>query len=209
MPDPLNAAGADNHVEHDDPAAYAALCARAAGTNVNDVTLLATDYFNHFNEVIMLIGMVPDMPEILEEARAWEHISYVEHFEASSIADRDLAIEAYAHVPHRFKDPFEATIDQINTMVDGAITTLESAIAAGDDGVLRDIAMNFSQDLQRLVDIAGAIVHGSENVTNQSEIDSLLQSGDETVNTQAEIDSLFDDAGGDTISQADIDSLFD
>ncbi|MBM3566696.1 MAG: hypothetical protein FJX42_11365, partial [Alphaproteobacteria bacterium] len=27
-------------------------CRRARGTNVNDQTLLATDYLNHFNEVV-------------------------------------------------------------------------------------------------------------------------------------------------------------
>ena len=38
---------------------------RIRGTNVNPRTLLATDYLNHFNEVLMLIELVPDDPERL------------------------------------------------------------------------------------------------------------------------------------------------
>ncbi len=47
-----------------DAAARAALL-RAA--NINPRTGLATDYLNHFNEAIMLLEMVPDMPECAED----------------------------------------------------------------------------------------------------------------------------------------------
>ena len=40
---------------------------RVKGTNICDASLLATDYLNHFNEVVMLIGMIPDMPECLDD----------------------------------------------------------------------------------------------------------------------------------------------
>src|SRR3546814_9281729 len=41
------------------------------GTNINATSLLATDYLNHFNEVVMVPELVPDMPEIIDEAAAW------------------------------------------------------------------------------------------------------------------------------------------
>lgn len=168
------AASATANADTFDEEAYQALSARAAGSNVNAVTLLATDYFNHFNEVIMLIGLVPDMPEILEEAKEWQHLSYVEHFQKSSIADCDLAIEAYAHVPPRFKQPFEQTIEQLNGAVDEALSTLDEVVAAGRDEELREAAEVFSQALQRLVDAASAIVHGGEKIVSQTDIDALL-----------------------------------
>src|SRR5262245_65241881 len=74
---------------------YEDFAARAKGTNVNERTLLATDYLNHINEIIMLMELIPDAPECLEDCRAWEPKTYVQHFEGSSIADRDLAIAAY------------------------------------------------------------------------------------------------------------------
>ena len=44
--------------------------ARAAllsAANINPRTGLATDYLNHFNEAVMLLEMVPDMPECAED----------------------------------------------------------------------------------------------------------------------------------------------
>jgi hypothetical protein len=89
--------------ERDWRARYPEFCERAKGTNVNDRTLLATDYLNHVNEIIMLLELVPDAPECLEDCRTWQPMSYTEHFEASSIADRDLAIEAYEFSPPRWR----------------------------------------------------------------------------------------------------------
>src|SRR5580765_3279244 len=72
--------------------------ARAAvlrAANINPRTGLATDYLNHFNEAIMLLEMVPDMPECAEDFLTWTPRSYAEHFWASNFKARDLAIEAY------------------------------------------------------------------------------------------------------------------
>jgi hypothetical protein len=71
------------------------LRSRAEGTNVNSVTLLATDYLNHFNEALMLAELVIDMPDMFCEFEAWKPKSYKTHFLESGIADRQLAIDAY------------------------------------------------------------------------------------------------------------------
>ena len=63
--------------------------------NINPRTGLATDYLNHFNEAIMLLEMIPDMPECAEDFLTWRPLSYAEHFTASNFKARDLAIEAY------------------------------------------------------------------------------------------------------------------
>jgi hypothetical protein len=54
-----------------DPA-EGALLHRLQGSNVNPLTLLATDYLNHFNEIVMIFGIVGDCPECLEDAAAWQ-----------------------------------------------------------------------------------------------------------------------------------------
>src|SRR5467141_888260 len=81
--------------------------ARVAGTTIDGGTLLSTDYFNTFNEVIMLLGMLPEMPEMIEEIDAWRFRSYAEHFSDSHLPFAALAIEAYAHVPPAIGDRFE------------------------------------------------------------------------------------------------------
>src|SRR5881296_3347080 len=63
--------------------------------NINPRTGLATDYLNHFNEAVMLLEMIPDMPECAEDFLSWRPLSYREHFMASNFKARELAIEAY------------------------------------------------------------------------------------------------------------------
>src|ERR1700750_1009596 len=76
-------------------AGKAARAAELRAANINPRTGLATDYLNHFNEAIMLLEMVPDMPECVEDFLGWQPLSYCEHFTASNFKGRDLAIEAY------------------------------------------------------------------------------------------------------------------
>src|SRR5476651_2090714 len=84
--------------------------ARAAllrAANINPRTGLATDYLNHFNEAIMLLEMIPDMPECAEDFLTWSPLSYAEHFWASNFKARDLAIEAYELADPRIRTEFD------------------------------------------------------------------------------------------------------
>ncbi len=153
---------------------YITLHKRAIGTNVNEQTLLATDYLNHFNEVIMLLEMIPDMPDMLEDAQEWQPKPYKEHFYDSSIADKELAIEAYDFVPKNYKEPFEKTISQLDTLVVSTTARVEEDLTSGNIDLARENVTTRSRQLQRLVDVAGGIIHGSESSMEQSEIDILL-----------------------------------
>lgn len=64
---------------------------KVSGTLINSETLLATDYLNHFNEVVMLVEMVPDMPDMLPDCQSWKLKSYPEHFVASGLEYGGLA----------------------------------------------------------------------------------------------------------------------
>ncbi|TKW73515.1 MAG: hypothetical protein DI543_26560, partial [Bradyrhizobium icense] len=44
-----------------------ARAAQLRAANINPRTGLATDYVKHFNEAIMLLQMIPDMPECAED----------------------------------------------------------------------------------------------------------------------------------------------
>src|SRR6201986_1813736 len=73
----------------------AARMERVGAANIKPRPGLATDYLNHFNEAIMLLEMIPDMPECAEDFLGWHPLSYREHFEASNLKAKDLAIAAY------------------------------------------------------------------------------------------------------------------
>lgn len=144
------------------------------GKNINEETLLATDYLNHFNEIIMLIEMLPGMPECLEDAREWVPKSYEEHFRDSSFADKDLAILAYLNAPPRFRAPFDATVAQMDALVRDGLAEIESLVAARAAERLEETAGRISRTLQKFVDVASAIIHGDERAMGQDEIDAIL-----------------------------------
>ena len=147
---------------------------RIKGSNIDETTLLATDYLNHFNEIVMLLEMVADMPEILDDVKAWRPKTYKDHFRDSTIADKDLAIEAYDYVPSIYREPFEQTIEQLNAMIANATERLERNLADGDMEILKANAQTVSRLIQKLMDMASAIIHGSAKTMDQSEIDVLL-----------------------------------
>lgn len=158
----------------DDAADFAAWQERVRGTNISPTSLLATDYLNHFNEIIMLLGMVPDMPDIIEECRSWQPKGYKDHFRDSGFRDKELAIAAYDEVPPRFKVPFEETVEQMNRVVESAITKIEAANGEGDVHAAAFKAETASRLLQHLLDVASAIIHGAEVTMSQADIDAFM-----------------------------------
>jgi hypothetical protein len=147
---------------------------RVAGTTIDGATLLSTDYFNTFNEVIMLLGMLPEMPEMIEEIDAWRFRTYEEHFGDSHLPFAALAIEAYAHVPPAIRDRFEQTIAQMRDTVDEARGILGPLAGQGELDRFKLSAIDYSMRLQALVDTGSAIMHGADQISDQSAIDALF-----------------------------------
>tara|TARA_R110000787_G_scaffold173158_3_gene285823 strand:- start:40462 stop:41028 length:567 start_codon:yes stop_codon:yes gene_type:complete len=163
---------------------------RARNTNVNDVTLLATDYLNHFNEALMLAELVMDMPDMLDEFIGWGPCSYKDHFAASGIADKELAIEAYAFSPTEYKQPFETTIRRLDT----EIRSLQSCLGTSEglDGVqnVRAAAEHQCQIIRELIDNAGAIINGKLREAHMQSFSMSTETGEANLD-QDEINALF------------------
>lgn len=147
---------------------------RVAGTTIDPQSLLSTDYFNHFNTVIMLLGMLPESPELLDEIDGWEFKSYKEHFEASGLDFGPLAIEAYPFVPVALRERFEKLIDSIHAYIEASRSELRALLKAGEIIKFADAARTMSKELQRMIDSGSAIVHGQSATLDQSAIDQLF-----------------------------------
>lgn len=148
--------------------------ARVSGTTIDGGTLLSTDYFNSFNEVIMLLGMVPDMPEMLEEVQAWQFRTYEQHFRESGLPFASLAIEAYAHVPSQVRVRFEKTVLELRETIEEARRTLRLPANAAELDRLKLRAVDCSMRLQALVDTCSAIVHGADLKLDQNAVDDMF-----------------------------------
>jgi hypothetical protein len=134
-----------------------ARAARLRAANINPRTGLATDYLNHFNEAIMLLEMIPDMPECAEDFLGWRPLSYREHFKASNFKGRDLAIEAYdsAHSGIR------AEFDNITTAMTSILIAVGEAMReATQEKTRATLAGQAIGWVKPLVATAGGIING-------------------------------------------------
>lgn len=156
--------------------------ALARSTTLDDTTLLSTDYFNHFNEVVMLLSMLGDMPDMLEEIRAWQPKTYAQHFRDSGLGFAPLAIEAYAFVPAEYRVPFDALVEELNATIAEALEELERVQDQPER--LGDVATDYWQRLQALIDRGSAIVHGAVP-------DTAAPAAEPATLDQSAIDALF------------------
>jgi hypothetical protein len=125
--------------------------------NINPRTGLATDYLNHFNEAIMLLEMIPDMPECAADFLEWHPLSYAEHFIASNFKGRDLAIEAYESA-----DPdLRAEFDHMTSIMTNILTAVSDAMREVDqDSTRAKLAVQALSWLKELVQATGGIING-------------------------------------------------
>jgi hypothetical protein len=144
--------------------------ARAAelrAANINPRTGLATDYLNHFNEAVMLLEMIPDMPECAEDFLVWQPLSYAEHFTASNFKARDLAIEAYNAADARIRADFDGVASAMTSI----LTAVGSAMReAQQDKTRVRLAEQATGWVKPLVMQAGGIINGD----HQADVDYIM-----------------------------------
>ncbi|SCA56082.1 conserved hypothetical protein [Candidatus Terasakiella magnetica] len=161
--------------------------AKVKGTNINEETLLATDYLNHFNEVVMMIDMLPDMPDCLDMVKDWQPKPYKDHFRDSTIADKDLAVDVYDHAMPFVRKAFEDTISKVDAAIFQAISDAEAAIETGDMEFLRFKVSESATEIHRLQDRLSAIIHGTADLSGE-----MVEEEDQITMDQNDIDALFD-----------------
>ncbi len=137
-----------------------ARAAQLRAANINPRTGLATDYLNHFNEAIMLLEMIPDMPDCAEDFLLWYPLSYREHFTASNFKARDLAIEAYDSADEHIRTEF----DNITSAVGAAMREV------GQDKTRATLAEQATGWVKPLVALAGGIINGG----TEADVDYIM-----------------------------------
>ena len=135
--------------------------------NINPRTGLATDYLNHFNEAIMLLEMIPDLPECASDFLEWRPLSYAEHFHASNFKARDLAISAYEQA-----DPaIRAEFDQLTSTMTSILTAVGQAMReASQDKPRARLAEQATAWVKPLVMAAGGVINGG----SEADVDSIM-----------------------------------
>lgn len=129
-----------------------------AAANINPITGLATDYLNHFNEITMLIGLVGDMPEMVEELAAWHPTEYEDHFERSTLKSKALAIAAFRAAAPAVRERFGQVVAEMNS----AILDIVARLQAADPSEYGRIAAAGDRLFRPLLARASGVIHGVE-----------------------------------------------
>jgi hypothetical protein len=148
--------------------------------NINPATGLATDYLNHFNEVVMLLEMLPAMPDCAEDVLEWAPLDYESHFENSGFSDKKLAIMAFHAAPEDLRKNLKARVAEIDAAVLASQEKLRQTQDPADVAqMLSDLA---THKIKPLISRASGVIHGF------IEDDTAPSEGDDA---QAEIDAMF------------------
>ncbi len=146
--------------------------------NINPVTGLATDYLNHFNEVMMLMEMLPDMPDCAEDVLDWAPADYTEHFTNSGFKDKELAVLAYQAAPHPVRAQLVTVVLQIEAEVRRAQDML---CVEASPPACQAVAALATECIKPLIIAASGAIHG--------QVEDADDYRDEGV--QAGVDALF------------------
>jgi hypothetical protein len=150
----------------------AARAAELRAANINPRTGLATDYLNHFNEAIMLLEMIPDMPDCAEDFLAWQPLSYREHFAASNFRARELAIAAYDSANPAIRREFDGITSAMTSILTAVGTAMRQARQDKTRAALAEQATGW---VKPLVTLAGGIINGQGMQSGQeADVDYIM-----------------------------------
>ena len=150
--------------------------ARLTAANINSATGLASDYLNHFNEAIMLLDLLSSCPDCLDDFLGWQPKSYREHFEASRLKGRDLAIEAYDAADPNLRSCLDTLAGTMTAVLEATRAAMNAEMPPESTAALADHAAAW---LRPLVARAGAVINGQAdaNVPDapQAVVDGLMK----------------------------------
>jgi hypothetical protein len=140
--------------------------------NIMPATGLATDYLNVFNEAVMLFGLLPDMPDMIDELMVWQPLTYEQHFARSGFQAKDLAILAYQNAAPHIKEPFDRLSEQTCELMAQAIIAANDMIQS--KAPMGDFVAETAFALQSAIMMLDGMVHGGAVGGDQDEIDALF-----------------------------------
>jgi hypothetical protein len=164
----LKMAQPDRPLPDDRSGALPASAAVLMAANINPRTGLATDYLNHFNEAIMLLEMVPDMPDCYELFLEWQPLSYAEHFTKSNFKSRDLAIVSYETANAVVRAEFDTVVATMTSILTAVGDAMREAKQDRTRATLAEQAVGW---VKPLVAVAGGVINGRDQ---ESDVDYIM-----------------------------------
>lgn len=131
------------------------------GTTINETTLLASDYFNHFHELVKLLEAASSEPSrAAEDLLGWRPVSYEEHFSQSGFRDKSLEVAAYRGAPPKIRARFDEALAQLQSEAVAIIAEMAFELKGRNKRRMRDRCAAAVERLRILTDAAKAIALG-------------------------------------------------
>jgi hypothetical protein len=133
------------------------------GTNINEATLIASDYLNHFHQLVRLLDAVSSEPESsADRLLSWRPLSYEEHFSKSDFRDKNLAIAAYRKAPPRTRALFDEAVARFDNEALRLVAEIAAELNDPDKNFdeLNKACANAARRLRVRIDEANAIATG-------------------------------------------------
>jgi hypothetical protein len=145
------------------------------GTNINEVTLLASDYLNHFHELVMLLEAVSSDPEgFADDLLGWRPLTYEEHFTASGFRDKNLAIAAYRRAPPKIRMRFDDAVAKLHGEAVTVIAAVAGELKGSNNLSLPQACEEGLTRLRSLIEAANTIATGE---STQDRVDPFTEIG--------------------------------
>ena len=151
-----------------------------AAALVNPASGLANDFLNVYNEILMLIEMLPMMPELVDDVVAWRPSSYRAYFMQSQLPGRQGALDAYARLEPSFRAVFEASVEKLAECGVAAVEAIERAVAVGaSDGgeQIARVCADYVARIRRRLNSTEQLVnsgHGMQGRDPQARINEMF-----------------------------------
>ena len=156
-----------------------ALEARAAAL-VNPASGLANDFLNVYNEILMLIEMLPAMPELADDIFGCRPCRYRSYFMQCNLPGRAEALDAYGRLDPSFRTLFETSVELLAECGVQAIRAIEKAMslgAAADVEHLANVCADWCGHIRTQLDATEQLItvgHVGRRRSRQSIVDGLF-----------------------------------
>jgi len=158
--------------------------APGAGDDPNPICAdLSNDYLNHYGEVLMLIEMASDDPDVFAVLDQWRPMDYRTYFAASALSRAPAALAAYEALPEARRRAFEELTRAMDTLAMTGIVALQPPYRPGHAALVAEVTV---PPLRRLIERAASFLNsGGRDVGGAGEVEEA----------QAVIDRLLEQTG--------------
>ncbi len=130
--------------------------AHVPGTQINEKTLLNSDYLGQFHELVALFGALSN-GKGADRIGSWRPVPYEEHFADAGLAENALALAAYRRAPPEIRARFDEAVAKLQAE---ALRLVAMAGKAQGPKTLAKTCAAAADRLEALIGDAAAIANG-------------------------------------------------